>query len=154
MLEVKIEASAASQMLDRLRQLRNTKLGLAVAALHLKGKMASYPSHTPRPQAQYWSDKQRRGFFYHLKQGNIDVPYKRGMSRKSKKLGQSWTNEARNNGLTQVIGTAVSYAPLVQSAAKQTQYHKVTGWKTEKQVIADEAANVNKIVNQYIQRDM
>ena len=154
MLEVKINTSPVYQLLDRLRQMKGAKLGLAVAALHLKGKMAKYPAHTPRPQAPYWSAKQRRGFFALLKKGEIEVPYRRGMSSKSQKLGQSWTNEARNGGLTQVIGTAVHYAPRVQSAAKQTQYHKVTGWKTEKQVIEEEANNVNRIVNQYVQKDL
>ncbi len=130
------------------------KLGLSVAALELKGMFQIVPAVSRRPQAPYWTPKQRRGFFAKLRAGEIEVPYIRGSSLQSEKLSQSWTTESRNNGLTQVIGTAVSYAKLVQSAAKQTQYHKKTGWNTEQQILAKGQDKAIKTITYYVQKDL
>jgi hypothetical protein len=79
------------------------------------------------------NDKMRRGFFAKLKSGEIEVPYRRGQSPGSEKLGQSWTVRRENMGFRAIIGTNVSYAQLVQDSAKQTSYHRGTGWITTKQ---------------------
>jgi hypothetical protein len=133
---------------------KGLKLGLAAAALELKGMFQIVPAVSRRPQAPYWKDKQRRGFFARLNKGEIEVPYVRGANKMSQKLSQSWTTEARDNGLTQIIGTAVSYAPLVQSAAKQAQYHKISGWRTESQILADGQAKAVKTIEFYITKTL
>lgn len=140
--------------LTRNMNVPGLKLGLATAALELKGAFMIAPAVSRRPQAPYWTAKQRRGFFAKLAAGEIEVPYIRGQSKKSEKLMQSWTTESRNNGLTQVIGTAVSYARLVQSAEKQTQYHRKGGWKTEKQILADGQEKAIKTITYYTTKDL
>ncbi|MCA0455654.1 MAG: hypothetical protein LCI00_16885 [Chloroflexi bacterium] len=151
---MKLDDDGLKAALKNAMNARGLKLGLAAAALDIKAEFTKYPQHKPRPQAPYWTPKQRRGFWAKLNKGEIEVPYVRGSSKNSQKLGQSWTTEARNSGLTQVIGTAVGYARLVQSAAKQTRYHKKTGWRTEKQIMQAEAPKAIKTITFYIQRDI
>jgi hypothetical protein len=154
--EIKVDLKGIKEVEEVLKEagsLKPFKLGLKEGAIHLKGKFASYPKVSRRPQP-FVSDKQRRGFFYHLNKGNIEVPYRRGMSPGSKRLGQSWTVQERQGGLQQVIGTAVSYAKLVQDKEEQTAYHKVTGWKTVQQTIKEKTKEVVAVVNKEIEKQI
>jgi hypothetical protein len=84
------------------------------------------------------SDKAKRmraGFFAKLKSGEIEVPYRRGASPGSEKLGARWAISTQNQGWRAVIGNNASYAKLVQDSAKQTGYHRGTGWITTNQVV-------------------
>jgi len=70
-----------------------------------------YPA-PPRPgsAAPHWTDKQRRWFFWALKAGKIQVPY-----RRTGTLGRTFTTEVRveGAGVLGAIGTATPYAPWV-----------------------------------------
>ena len=136
------------KIMQKLGTLQPVKTGLKSAALHVKGRIAKYPPVSRRPQP-FVSDLQRRGFFAKLKSGEIDVPYKRGISSKSERLGQSWTVEPRNAGLTQIVGSDTSYGPLVQGE-RQTGYHKGTGWKTTNTVIEQEKDEAIRIVKEVV----
>ena len=134
--------------LTNLAQLRRVARKMKAAAVHVKGKISHYPSprHGPQP---FVSDRQRRGFFYHLKHGDIEVPYIRG-GRNSQRLGASWTTTSRDSGLTQIIGTNVGYAKLVQGPGEQTRYHATTGWPTTDDVITREQSTVVEYIRQGI----
>jgi len=122
--------------LDSLAAMTRVKAAVKQAGVYLKGKVAEYPTVSRRPNPLIKLDPRvRRGFFYHLNHGDIDVPYRRGQSPGSQKLGQSWTVQSENSGWRAVIGTSVSYARLVQDSAKQTSYHRGTGWITTKQTV-------------------
>lgn len=153
LIQIEVNADRAINGLQALAQMRGLRRGLAAGAVHLQGKAATYPGerHAPQP---FTSDAQRRGFFAKLRAGEISVPYVRGFASTSENLGQRWTVEARDNGLTQVVGNNASYAQLVQSAARQTTYHRVTGWKTDEQIISEEGPRVNEIVNAEIAADV
>ena len=139
--------------ITRLQQLNSVKTALRVAALHVKGKIAQYPPASHRPQG-FVSDKQRRGFFAKLRSGEIEVPYRRGISPGSQNLGQRWTTETRNGGLTQIIGNNASYAPLVQGPGQQTSYHATTGWKTTEQVAQQEGPAVVEYVRLAMEKEL
>ena len=117
--------------------------GLLAAGIYIKGKIAKYPPsrHAPQP---FVSDKQRRGFFAKLAEGLIEVPYRRGQSPGSERLGQSWTAQARDQGRTVVIGNDASYGRLVQDKDVQTGYHRVTGWPTAQDVVEREKREVTE----------
>ena len=134
-------AEALLRKITTLAQLKSMGAAVRAAAVLVRGKIAHYPGEGHRPQP-FKSDKSRRFFFWALKHGKIDVPYRRGASPGSKKLGQSWTIEGSNAGLTQTIGTNVSYARLVQGPELQTAYHKTTGWKTTHTVANEERKTV------------
>ncbi len=122
--------------LDSIQAMKRVKAAIKAAAEDLQGRMREYPTHTSRPNPLIKLDpKVRRGFFYHLRKGDIEVPYRRGQSPGSQKLGQSWTVRSQNYGFKAIIGTKVSYARLVQDSAQQTSYHRHTGWITTKQAV-------------------
>ncbi len=132
--------------------LRPVKAGLRAGAFHLKGKIAKYPRVSRRPVAQFWTNKQRRGFFAKLRSGEIDVPYRRGISNNSERLGQSWTVQARQGGLTQIVGNDSSYGQLVQDRRFQSLYHKTTGWQTTDDVTENEKDEVVRGVKREVDR--
>lgn len=149
-ISYKIDAKQFLEFTRRAQLLTNTKVGLNVAGSFLKGKLANYPParHGKQP---FVSPRQQRFFFYALNAGIIDVPYSRGISSGSQKLGQSWQVEV--NGLYAIIGTGVSYAPVVQGEDDQSRYHRITGWKTEAQVAAEDGPQAVRIVESYIAKD-
>lgn len=114
---------------------------LEAGGLYLKGKLAVYPPQR-RGKQPFKTDKQRKYFFFALKAGLIDVPYRRGMSPSSQRLSQRW--DVQRSGLTVEVGTNVTYAPYVVGE-KQSMYHKVTGWRTVEDVVR---AEENKIMRQ------
>src|SRR5690348_5011101 len=63
---------------------------LAEAATLVKSKAASYPPQPSGRKQPFTSDRQRRGFFAKLRAGEIEVPYRRGSSPGSQKLGAQW----------------------------------------------------------------
>lgn len=136
MTTIRIEGvDALMNRISSIQDLRKTKNAIGEAATYLMGKVKEQPPVSRRPNPLIKLDPRvRRGFFYHLKKGDIEVPYRRGRSPGSKKLSQSWNIRTNNLGLRATIGTSVSYARLVQDSANQTSYHRGTGWITTKQV--------------------
>lgn len=147
----KMKREAVDKLLQTMRDSKLIEAGLDAAALEVAGEFRKYP---PRRYAKqpFTSDKQRRGFFAKLKRGEIEVPYRRGLSPGSKKLGQSWTTE-RAGPLVRIVGTSVSYARLVQGD-QQTPYHRDTGWQTDKQVVARMTPRVRRIVSAFIKKGL
>jgi len=140
-----------SEIMRRVGTLQPVKTGLRAGARHLQGKMISEkPPVSRRPVAQFWSDKQRRGFFYYLNAGKIDVPYYRRISQNSEDLTHSWTTEERNGGLTQIVGNDTKYGPLVQDEAMQSRYHKITGWKTIQTISKEQTDEVVRALKEVV----
>jgi hypothetical protein len=141
MTYIKIEgAEELIKKIDDVASMNKVKGAIMAGAYELKDKMADYPSRRTYKNWRLYGNSEaakrmRAGFFYHLNRGEIEVPYRRGQSSKSEKLGQSWTVKSSNSGLTATVGTNASYAKLVQSSEKQTSAHKHTGWITDKQAV-------------------
>jgi hypothetical protein len=139
MTTIRIEgADELIKRIDSLEKMQRVKASIRQAAIFLEGKVKEYPaaSHRPNPLLRGNSAKAQRmraGFFARLKSGEIEVPYRRGQSPGSEKLGQSWTTRVDNHGFRAIIGTGVSYARMVQDSAQQTSYHRGTGWLTTNQ---------------------
>jgi len=145
--------------LDNLQQLKRVKAAVRESAVFLRGKLAKYPRVSRRRNLALYgnTDRARRmraGFFWHLKNGDIDVPYYRGKSRGSEKLGQSWTIEQPAGTLKAIVGTNVSYAPLVQDRDEQSTYHRQTGWVTAQGVVNLYGAEVTRRIEQAIQDEV
>lgn len=147
-----MDLGGLAQALARAGRSTGFKAGLAAAAVELAGEMKRYPPVRRGPQP-FKTRKQQRAFFAMLKSGEIDVPYRRGMSRNSKKLGQSWTTQASNQGFTQTVGTAVSYAKWVVGTS-QSGYHKQTGWKRVDVVAREFERRAVSIISARIAREL
>lgn len=123
--------------LKSLEQMNRVRAAVYESANMLRDKVAKYPSESHRPNPMLRGDsakakRMRAGFFARLKSGEIQVPYRRGQSPGSEKLGQRWTISMGMQGWSAVIGNNASYARLVQSS-NQTSYHRHTGWITTRQ---------------------
>ena len=144
----------AIKKLDKLSQLRKVHAGIRAAGMYVKGKIATYPAQKHIPISAvggFKTDKSRRYFFWALKKGIIDVPYKRGISSGSEALGRKWTSKYDRNKFESVVGNNASYARLVQGG-KQTAMMKKIGWKTVDKVAKEETKKVGEMVFRAVKR--
>ena len=107
------------------------RAGLKAAGLYVKGVASIYPPVRRRKvDTSLWTVRQRGYFFAALKEGKIEVPYRRGSSPGSQRLGARWAVDERRIAQGRVtVGNNSSYAALVYSKSGQSGYHK-GNWKT------------------------
>ena len=99
----------------------------------LRGKIAKYPGASRQP-VQWSSPGQRLAYIIMRRRAGLPIKYTRNSDPMSQRLGPSWTTE--HLGETDaVVGTRVTYARWVQSAAFQYPMHKATGWVTDAEAI-------------------
>ena len=154
MFTIEVEAKDEKDIKGKIAKLANILPPIVKAlALHLKGKIATYPPERHGPMI--WSEdpekraRQRRGFFAKLNAGEIEVPYRRGSSPGSETLGRKWTIE-EVGPFEAKIGNAASYGPFVQDPEKQSRYHQMTGWPTTQDVIDKEGPEVVKVAEKLV----
>ena len=134
-MSLSIEVEGADELIRKLttlEQMRRVRATIQQEGRFLAGKLRHYPqkAHYSNPLIKT-DERVRRGFFYHLKHGDISVPYKRG-GMGSERLGTRWTVKSENQGWQAVVGNNASYAQLVQGWETQTTGHKWSGWLTDK----------------------
>jgi len=118
---------------------------MAGALKMLHDVLRKYPARRYGAKADFVSAKQARAFFVKMSTGEIEVPYRRGQSPGSERLGASWTMAtvvSPSQGIRGVLGTRVSYAKYVQDEDWQTAMHKTTGWPTIQGVVRDKADDI------------
>jgi hypothetical protein len=115
------------------------------ATAHVQNKIAQYPPSPAGRKQGFKTDKQRRYFFWALKNGKITLPYKRTGT-----LGRKWTTSVSADGRTGRVGNNTPYARVVQDSSyeKYSHYHKETGWIT----IQNVAKNEQRAVTGYFER--
>jgi hypothetical protein len=107
---------------------------MEAAMRYIWGQLPEYP---PKPQpgeaSKYWTDKQRRWFFWAVKKGLISPIYRRRMSGG---LGGSISTEviSQPGELIGVIGPGMPYAPYVVGKDKQARIHQGRWWVLEDEV--------------------
>lgn len=159
-MSASIKIEGMDELLAKIKTLQELKPVIAAmkaAAVYVKGKAATYPERKTITRASVYgssfkSVKQRRYFFWALRTGRIEVPYRRGMSPGSQAFGRRWTIAAQNNGLTQTIGNNAGYGPYLMDPAKQTAYAKAMGWQTTQAIADDAAPTVMNYLREYIDR--
>ena len=135
-----------------LEDLKAVKVGLKAGADHLKNQARIYPPRRLGAHVEFVSDRQRKFFFWALKNGKIEVPYARGSSPGSEDLANRWSAKESNQGLTWTIGNNASYARLAQDEDKQTQMHKRTGWHTIQRIVDHEGPKVVRLIAEEVGR--
>ena len=144
---------ALKRKLNSLADLKFLRPTMKQIGTHVKGKASKYPPVSRRPQP-FKTPEQRRGFFYHLRKGDIEVPYRRGTSPGSETLDKKWTFRTDPKGTGVTIANNASYGPLVQGNDAQTDYHRGTGWKTTEQIAKEEEETVLKEVQKAVDREL
>lgn len=156
---MEIKVLGIEETLQRLRSLtdmRAVNAMLLSAALYLKSKVAQYP---PRKRLKrravygqtFQSVRQRKWFFAALSNGDIEVPYRRGLSPGSESLGRKWTVYSLSP-FTVVVGNNVSYARYVQDQEMQSRYMREVGWQTVQQVVEAEHERITEWLQQEFER--
>ena len=103
---------------------------------------------TPAQKRAYWAkvgEAKKKGHSIHRE----GIGYVR-----TTMLGKQWTMwiSRTTQGLRGKLGTVTPYAPYVQSDDAQQLFHKVTGWKTDKQVVERNAGKIQDIFQRAIKR--
>jgi hypothetical protein len=125
-MDIRVEgASELIAKLTTVQQFNKVKAAVSQEGTMLAGKLKHYPRkvYTPNPLIKA-NDRVRRGFFWHLKHGGINTPY-----RRSGDLRKHWTRWMSDGGMTTTISNYIGYAPLVQGD-NQTYGHSRSGWLT------------------------
>lgn len=107
---------------------------LKAAGANIKAEMQAYPQQKTGRKMAFKSEKQRRYFFWALKRGLIEVPYRRGLSPGSSNLKQLWRVVLVSPVRVEIQNSA-RYAKWVHSAKDQALIHKGT-WITDEQAVA------------------
>lgn len=149
-MEIRVEgAEELIGKLTKLDQMERVKAEVMSAGRFLQGKLKQYPRKAYVPNRLIaTSDRVRRGFFYHLKKGDISVPY-----RRTGDLGKKWTVQARRSGWEAVIGNNLPYvAAYVQG--KQTFQHTQSGWLTVAQATSVYAPRVEGMIRSALEKEV
>ncbi len=133
--------------IKKLEELDAIKPAMKAGAEHIKGTLDDYPPSGPwnSPMSRNWYE---RGYGPHwtLKDGTVHS------RRASQMLNRSWSISQENGGLTQIVGTKVSYGPFVMDEDKQTWFHKAHGWKTIQTVAREQTAKILQLVRDALQK--
>ena len=156
------ELTELRKLLNSEEAIKHAKLGLKTAAADLINVLIVYPPPTAGNQARGFNTviSPKTGKFnnmwYHRgygsrwarKDGSI------GERNNSEDLQHSWTQKAEHAGMTQVVGTNVSYAPYVMRGGTtdphQTTVHATNGWKTVQTIAKQEEERLVKVVRDQI----
>lgn len=137
----KVEGGA-KVLFDNVKRATNEALAFA------QNFIAKYPSKSSGKRMAFQSEKQRRWFFWALRSGQIEVPY-----RRTGTLGKSWTTDvnATSDSIRGVLGNVRSYAQYVQDEELQAQMHK-GHWPTVQMLLRAPAARMGRFFEQAMER--
>lgn len=144
-------AEALVKKIVTLKQLRELQGALKAAAAHIRTQLMRYPTQQRGRPQPFVSDRQRRYFFWALREGKIDVPYRRGQSPGSQNLKQRWSITAEGPAAVALVNNT-KYGPYVQGAGTQTRYHQAGGWPTVGQVLEQEGPRVAELLRAELER--
>jgi hypothetical protein len=150
-IKITVDLGKVPMVVQKVQRNRIVSRAGKAILLHLRSKLAPYPPVSRRPQAGQWSDAERRAFWAKLKAGEIEVPYRRGLSPGSESLGKRW--QIKGSGNRQSLINNASYASLTQGR-KQIPYHKGTGWNTTEDTINSERGAIGTIMTKETAREL
>lgn len=151
-VNVSVRVEGLDALIRKLNSLgpRAIRPAIAEAATHVKGVIATYPPQRTGRRQHLKTARSRRFFFAALRDGRIEVPYRRGLSPGSEAMGRRWTIQFRNQGKTAIVSNDASYVSLVHGHTEQSHFHKEGGWKTDRQIADQEAKPVRRIFARHI----
>lgn len=123
--------------LDRASVMQVLRPPMEASLIVLHSDLTDYPPPS-HGKVTFKSARQRKYFFWALKNGVIQVPYVR-----TGKLGQSWTwrIETTASGMYGKVGTNMSYARWVQNDELQARIHR-GNWMTDSGALEHRRAEI------------
>src|SRR3990172_4843367 len=111
-----------------------------------------YPPGVPgAPKAQNWTEKQRKFFFAALREGRIEVPYRRGQSPGSERYGTQWYAKALRGGFQTEIGNRASYAKWL-AGPQQSRYMANRGWRKLVEAAQEKRVNITRVYQAWVDK--
>ncbi len=151
MAGIHVDMGKTPQLMKRIPETKKSYIrGQMEAGFHFVSKINVYPPERHGP-AMFQSHDEMKAFFAQLREGKIDVPYVRGISPSSERLGQKW--QVRKSANRVSIQNKASYASKVQGKM-QHPYHKKTGWKTVETVLRAEIVTMVRIISRRVYADL
>jgi hypothetical protein len=149
---IEINDGAVTKLFNRLDHsavMRTLRPPMEASLIVLHSDLTDYPPPS-HGKVTFKSARQRKYFFWALKNGVIQVPYVR-----TGKLGQSWTYkiETTGAGLRGVIGTNMGYARWVQNEDSQAAIHR-GNWLTDARVVSQRRDEIGRRFAAAIKRAM
>ncbi len=120
----------------------------------VRGQVAVYPAQVRIPVV-FASDRQRAYVHWALRNGQMEVPYRRGGSPGSERLRSSWTVQVEGAGLARraVVGTRASYAALVQGpAGAQAARHGQAGHMRLDEAVEQARGTIERVLTEMVRR--
>lgn len=156
-MTVEVEIKGLARILEALRRFPREVLQAFEGAGREAGNeildttgLRAYPPayHAPQP---FKSDQQRRGFFAALQAGEIEVPYRRGLSPRSERYGTQFY--VLPQGAETKIGNRASYAGWL-AGERQSAYMAAGGWRKLADVAREKLDVVGRIYEAWITRTL
>ena len=119
----------------------------------VRAAIAKHPGPTHHPIQ--WTSLRQKRFYRRMRAARgLPMQYTRGFDAMSQQLGKSWTVARRGDDV--VVGTRVTYAQFVQSAAWQQRMHSNTGWVTDKEAAerVSKSQDIARIAEQAIRKEL
>lgn len=156
-----LELSGSDPLIAKLNALGRMSFAnalLMAGGFYLARKFATYPPRKrPTRKSVYGTsfktEKQRKYFFAALHKGEIDVPYRRGISPGSETLGRRWTVYSKSQFVV-AVGNNASYARKVQSLQNQALYMAAVGWVPAETTLERERGNVLRVMERELTQEI
>ena len=115
----------------------------------VRARIARYPGPPKYPLR--WASRKQAFYVKNVLRKSLG-PYVRRFDPMSQNLGQSWA--VAQEGRRVFVGTKVTYAPYVQSAARQQPFHADTGWITDEKAVREvvESGVIHDILRDALRR--
>lgn len=149
-ITIKIDLTKQMRQLTQLGKMDAVKAAIKAAALHIKGKISTYPPATiantaANPGGRWY----QRG--YGPKWNTRDGVHGR---KTSETLGRRWSISSTDGGMGATISNNASYVEYVHDDQKQAGFHGARGWKTARQVAEQETDEIVRFVEGFVQSEI
>lgn len=146
-----VDVSGLKPLMDKLAKMPKAvhETATRAAADETVKHMRTYPAqgYISRAAAygvSFFTAKQRRYFFWALREGIIQTPYNR-----TNKLRDGWV--IIGQGLDEMVVNQTSYADLVMGEG-QNRMHQKLGWKTIEARLRENSQRIGKAIQQAADR--
>ena len=151
-IDVKAEASrfkAVRALIDKIPIEARGEVTEKIAS-YLLNVLRHYPPYkkVTRKEAfgsSFFSDKQRRFFFWALGEGIIDVPYKRTQS-----FAQGWQKIGEGENI--IIANETPYGPFLVDPERQSRLQGLIGWQTLDKQVESREQRITEIAAAVVKR--
>lgn len=138
---------ATTERLGKIRNPEGMREGSRAVAEYIVKELKRYPSpkRVSRKTAfgvTFFTDKQRRWFFANLREGKLQIPY-----RRTRTLMGGW-RDAPLGSSDYMVYNEVPYAPYVQGDIGKSRMMTIIGWQSLKELVRRMGDRIGRIFSE------